>query len=55
MTEHWVTLEEVAQHLGVSKETIYNYIKREKDFPAVKIGRQWRFKISQIDKWAFER
>lgn len=50
MNEPWVSLEEAATYLGVNKDTVRNWIKKT-DIPAHKIGRQWKFKISEIDKW----
>jgi len=49
-TEKWSSLEEIAEHLGVSKDTIYRWIAT-KQMPAHKIGKLWKFKISEIDKW----
>ncbi len=49
-TEKWVSMEEVANHLDVGKDTIYRWIA-SKGLPACKIGRQWKFKISQVDEW----
>jgi len=48
--EPWVKVEEIAAHLGVSKDTIYRWID-ERDLPAHKVGRLYRFKISEIDSW----
>ncbi|WP_394526917.1 helix-turn-helix domain-containing protein [Lacrimispora sp. JR3] len=48
--EKWSDLEDVAEYLGVTKDTIRNWIKKT-DIPAHKIGRQWKFKISELDKW----
>lgn len=48
--EKWSSLDEVALHLGVSKDTIYRWIAN-KQMPAHKIGRLWKFKISEVDKW----
>ncbi len=50
MEEKWVSLEEIALYLGVTKETVRNWIKKT-DIPAHKIGRQWKFKLSQVDEW----
>ena len=50
ITEAWSSLEEVAAFLGVNKETVRNWIKRT-DIPAHKIGRQWKFKLSEVDAW----
>lgn len=48
--EKWSSLECIANHLGVNKDTIRNWIKKT-DIPAHKIGRQWKFKLSEIDVW----
>lgn len=48
--EKWVSLEEVADHIGLSKDTIRNYIKRDQ-IPFYRIGKQYKFKISEIDTW----
>lgn len=49
-TEKWSSLDEVALHLGVSKDTIYRWIAN-KQMPAHKIGRLWKFKLSEVDEW----
>ena len=36
--------------LGVTKDTIRNWIKKS-DIPAHKVGRQWKFKLSEVDEW----
>jgi excisionase family DNA binding protein len=50
VTETWVTLAEVATHLKVAEETVHRWI-RSKDMPAHRLGRNWRFKISEVDEW----
>ena len=50
MSEPWVCLDDVAKYLGVNKDTIRNWIKKT-DIPAHKIGRQWKFKLSEVDDW----
>lgn len=51
--ERWLSVEEIATHLGVSKETIYRWLeKRDRNsIPSHKIGRLWKFKASEIDGW----
>lgn len=49
-TEPWVTAEQVAQHLGVVKDTIYRW-REHKGLPAHKIGRLWKFQFSEVDEW----
>lgn len=50
MSEPWSNLVDVSLHLGVTKDTIRNWIKST-DIPAHKIGRQWKFKLSEVDEW----
>lgn len=48
--ERWQSLEEISKHLGVSKDTIRLWIKKE-TIPFHKIGRQYKFRISEVDAW----
>ena len=45
-----MTLEEVADYLRLKPQTIYTWAQ-EKKIPAAKLGKEWRFKKSLIDKW----
>jgi len=46
----WMKLEEVAQYLKVSKDSIYR-LAQKGEIPASKIGNLWRFKREDIDEW----
>lgn len=48
--EGWVGIEEVATHLKVAKESIYRWVDA-KGFPAHRVGRLLRFKLSEVDEW----
>ena len=48
--EPWVTAIDVARHLGVVKDTVYRWRER-KGLPAHKIGRLWKFQLSEVDEW----
>ena len=48
--EKWSSLEEIAEHLGVSKDTIRNQIKKDV-IPYKRIGKLYKFKISEVDAW----
>lgn len=48
--DRWLSVQEVATHLGVSRETIYSWIKA-KEMPAHRIGRHWKFKKRDVDEW----
>ncbi|QTV78981.1 helix-turn-helix domain-containing protein [Microbacterium sp. NIBRBAC000506063] len=50
MTEPWLSADDIATHLGVTKDTVYAWIA-EKDMPAHKVGRLWKFQATEIDKW----
>jgi excisionase family DNA binding protein len=49
-TERWSSVEEVTEHLGVGRDTIYRWIEG-KALPAHRIGRLWKFKLSEVDNW----
>ena len=49
MEEKWISMKEVCQHLGVSRDTVKKMIKE--NMPAYKFDRQWKFKISEVDAW----
>ena len=48
--EAFLTTEEVLDYLQVNLRTVYRLIKAGK-IPAVRVGRQWRFRRSDIDAW----
>lgn len=49
-SEKWIGIEEAADYMDVTKDTVRNWIKRT-DIPAHKIGKLWKFKISELDMW----
>ena len=49
-TEPWVSVEDVAKHLGVARDSVYRWIE-SLGLPAHKVGRIWKFKLSQVDAW----
>jgi excisionase family DNA binding protein len=51
MQESWLSVGEIAAHLGVNPDTIYKWITREKT-PAHKLGRLWKFFATEVDAWA---
>jgi len=48
--EPWLSVEEIADHLKISKETVYRWLEKGK-IPAHRVGKQWRFKPSEVDEW----
>jgi excisionase family DNA binding protein len=45
-----LTIDEVAAYLRLTPQTIYKWAQ-EKRIPAVKLGKEWRFRRSIIDRW----
>ena len=50
MDNEIMTLEEVAKYLKMKPQTIYTWAQTQK-IPAAKLGKEWRFRKSIIDKW----
>ena len=50
MAEPWASVDDVAQHLGVARDSVYRWIEH-RSLPAHKIGRLWKFKLSEVDEW----
>lgn len=51
LDDKWISLEEAAEYLGVKPITIRDWIKKGNGIPAHKIGKQWKFKRSELDAW----
>lgn len=50
MSDRWLSVDEVAEHLGVSKDTVYAWIAK-RGMPAHKVGRLWKFQRVEVDTW----
>ncbi len=48
--DRWVSVDEIRDYLGVTRDTIYKWIS-EKNMPAHRIGRLWKFKKGEVDDW----
>ncbi len=53
MLDKLMTTEELVKYLNLDLRTIYGFIKNKK-IPAIKIGREWRFRKRDIDLWLDE-
>ncbi len=53
MTDRWMSVEEIAEYLGVSKDTVYSWLTN-KGMPGHKVGRFWKFKRADVDTWVRE-
>ena len=50
MDDRWLSVDEIADYLGVSKDTVYTWINA-KGMPAHRVGRLWKFKREEVDEW----
>ena len=48
--DRWLSVEEIAVHLGIKKDTVYKWVAANK-IPAHKVGRLWKFDKTEIDAW----
>ena len=48
--ERWYSMREISKYLGVSNDSIAIWI-RDKNFPGVKDGYYWKFKMSEVERW----
>ena len=48
--EKWVNLEDIADYLSVSNDTVRTWIKNGK-LPYYRAGKRYKFKISEVDEW----
>ena len=50
MDDRWLSVDDIADYLGVTRETIYTWVG-SRDMPGHKVGRYWKFKRAEIDDW----
>ncbi len=50
MDDRWLSVEEIAEYLGVSKDAVYSWVSA-KGMPGHRVGRFWKFKRDEVDAW----
>jgi len=50
MEDRWLSVDEIADHLGIKRDTVYKWIG-ERQMPGHKIGRLWELKKQEVDEW----
>ncbi|UQA57102.1 methylation-associated defense system helix-turn-helix domain-containing protein MAD1 [Polyangium aurulentum] len=50
MDDRWLSVDEIAEYIGVSKDTVYTWVT-SKGMPGHKVGRFWKFKREDVDAW----
>lgn len=48
--DRYYFMPEIMKYLGISRDTALRWIAT-KQMPAHKIGKNWKFKLSEIDEW----
>ncbi len=50
VNDRWLSVDEIAAYLGIKRETIYKWLA-EKNMPAHKLGKLWKFRKDEVDAW----
>lgn len=45
-----LSIKEISEYLGVTRETIYTWIE-DREMPGRRMGKFWKLKKSDVDKW----
>lgn len=51
INEKWISVDEAAEYLSIKPATLREWIKKHPSLPAHKVGKQWRFKLIELDEW----
>ena len=52
MDDRWFSVDEIAEYLGVSRDTVYAWLNK-REMPGHKVGRLWEFKRVEVDAWVW--
>lgn len=50
MDDRWRSVQEIAEYLGVSTDSVYRWVE-QRGMPVHRVGRLLRFKCSEVDEW----
>lgn len=50
MDDRWLSVDEIAGYLGISRDTVYTWLSA-RGLPGHRVGRLWKFKRDEIDAW----
>lgn len=48
--DRWYSMNEICEYLGIKRDTALKWIN-ERNMPAHKIGKLWKFKTDEVDAW----
>lgn len=49
--DNYISIDEAAEYLGIKTVTLRNWLRKENNIPAHKIGKLWKFKKIELDEW----
>ena len=49
-----MNVREASQYLGISADTLYNYVSA-RQIPGFKLGNRWKFKKTLLDRWMVQQ
>lgn len=50
MEDRRLSVDEIAKHLGVIRESAYRWIA-QRNMPGHRVGRHWKFRKADVDEW----
>ena len=50
MSDRWLSDAKIRTYLGIKRDTVYKWISK-KELPAHRVGKLWKFKVSEVDEW----
>ncbi len=50
MNERLLSVDDVCAYIGIGRDTVYKWIATKR-LPAYRLGRLWKFKKRDLDKW----
>ncbi|MEN6520931.1 MAG: helix-turn-helix domain-containing protein [Armatimonadota bacterium] len=50
MKDRWLSVEEIATYLGVTRDSVYRWVDSKK-MPGHRVGRRWKFRQEEVDEW----
>lgn len=48
--DRWLSMKDITQYLGVSRETVVKWIEAKK-MPGHRVGKCWKFQRAEVDAW----
>ena len=48
--DRWLSIREISKYLGVSSDTIYKWIDKNR-MPSHRMGKLWKFQKHEVDLW----